>query len=128
MKPFNRSSCREASSTADCKDVRQDPWPTLMYTHTQRRVQSSRAVRLGALAIADGCDSRRDNAQATDPKIYIIHVCPTIYYTVTLIVDCFNRSNAEATLARLWAKVFSGYFMKLDTEKWWLKIWHKNDR
>lgn len=98
--------CREASSTADCKDVRQDPWPTLMYTHTQRRVQSSRAARLGALAIADGCDSRRNNAQATDPKIYIIYVCPTIYYTVIFIVYCFNRSNAEATLARLWAKVF----------------------
>lgn len=71
VKPFNRCSCREASSTADCKDVRQDPWPTLMYTHTQRGVQSSRAARLGALAIAVGCDSRRDNAQATDPKIYI---------------------------------------------------------
>lgn len=43
-----------------------------MYTHTPRRVQSSRTARLDALAIAVGCDSRRD--KATDPETYIIHV------------------------------------------------------
>lgn len=81
----------EASSSADCKDVRQDPWPILMYTHMPRRVQSSRTARLDALAIAVGCDSRRD--KATDPETNVtIHVS----YDSALIDRMQRRDSSQA--------------------------------
>jgi len=66
--------------------VRQDPWPTLIYTHTPRRVQSSRTARLDALAIAVGCD------KATDPETYMIHVS----YDFVLIDRMKRRDSSQA--------------------------------
>jgi len=73
------------ASSMDCKDVRQDPRPTLMYTHTrQRRVQKFTlgSPRLGAftrIAIA----ITRDSTQVTDPEAYMcMCVSYMTYYTL----------------------------------------------
>lgn len=82
-----------------------------MYTHTPRRVQSSRTARLDALAIAVGCDSRRD--KATDPETYIIHVSYDFAY---------NWSNCgDATLARLWTKVLDVFHETRRNVRIWRK-------